>query len=192
MNDEFVTVATYASPVEANLAKSYLEDAGVKAFLSGEQMVETAWYLSNAVGGIKLQTASRNAEEALAILAERVDSMPVSRDKSESVEESAELLTASGSAAGDADSDGGADTDGDDVETQLTSREEWANRALRSALFGLLWMPLQPYVTWILLKVFLSDERLGPVPRRNAIVAAAINVPWMLGVCALIRWLMVA
>src|SRR5262245_60532836 len=67
----------------------------------------------------------------------------------------------------------------EESEPVLTSREQNADRAFRGAVLGLLFLPLQLYVFWLLLKVFISDEHLDPGKRRNAIVAAIINLPLM-------------
>jgi putative signal transducing protein len=64
-----------------------------------------------------------------------------------------------------------------------SSREQNADRAVRGAVFGLLILPLQLYVFWLLLKVLVSDEPLGPKTHRRAIIAAVINLPIMLGFC---------
>ena len=70
MSDRLATVATFRSPVEANLARNRLEAAGIEAFLADEETVGMVWHLTNALGGIKLQVGDRDVEEALAILAE--------------------------------------------------------------------------------------------------------------------------
>jgi hypothetical protein len=69
MSDGLATVATFGSPVEANLARNQLEAAGIKAFLADEETVGMVWPLTNALGGIQLQVGDRDAKEALAILA---------------------------------------------------------------------------------------------------------------------------
>src|SRR5260370_17361888 len=70
MSDTLVTVGTFWSPVEANLARNRLEAAGMQAFLVSEESVSMAWHLTNAFGGVKLQVGDGDAEEAQAILAE--------------------------------------------------------------------------------------------------------------------------
>ncbi|HZU35229.1 MAG TPA: hypothetical protein VFA18_04955 [Gemmataceae bacterium] len=65
-------------------------------------------------------------------------------------------------------------------------REQTARRAVRGAVLGLLLWPLQLYVFWLLLRVFLSDEPLTPETRRLATIAACINLP----VIALCCWLL--
>lgn len=73
MPDSLVTVATFPTAVEANLAKGCLESAGIPAFLKDEQMVGMVWHWAMALGGVKLQVGEDDAEEALDILALAVE-----------------------------------------------------------------------------------------------------------------------
>jgi len=79
------------------------------------------------------------------------------------------------------------EADADEPERVLTNREQNAGRAFRGAVFGLLLLPLQLYVFWLLLQVCVSDEPLAADKRRQAIVAAAISLPLMLGLCLLLK-----
>jgi hypothetical protein len=176
--DNLVTVATFWSPIEANLARNRLEAAGLRAFLAGEESVGMAWYLTNAFGGIKLQVRDEEAQEAHSILAEGNASSPAaSRHTAEALSPLSEL-----------------EQPGEPSETDVaesvpvpTSREQNADRAFRGAVFGLLLLPLQLYVFWLLVKVFVAEERLDPKQCRNAVVAAIINLPVMLGLGLLFR-----
>jgi hypothetical protein len=87
--------------------------------------------------------------------------------------DAADLSPADGSAGDDADDPG-------DPDPPDTARERAAERAYRAAVLGLLLVPLQLYVFWLVLKVFLSDDRLAPRPRRRAVVAGVICVPFVL------------
>jgi hypothetical protein len=51
----------------------------------------------------------------------------------------------------------------------------------------LLFPPLEVYVLWLLVKVFLSDERLSAKRRRRGLVALAISGLWIIGFYILIR-----
>jgi hypothetical protein len=170
-------VATFWSPIEANLAKNRLEDAGLKAFLASGDSVNMAWHLTNALGGIQLQVGDGNAETALAILAEDNVSGPATSDQREEAPSSPSDLE---------ESDERRAEEAAEAEPVLTSREQNAERAFRGAVFGLLMPPLQLYVFWLLLKVFVSDERLGAEERRKAIIGAVICLPMMLAFCMFI------
>jgi hypothetical protein len=150
MSGKLITVATYWDPIEAGLARGRLEAAGIRSFVADEQMVGTAWYLGNAIGGVKLQVGDSDAEAALDVLSE-VDAV---------------------------DEDFNGDDDSDEPAQPLSNREENADRAYRSAIIGLLFPPLQLYVIWLLIGVYgASDEPLCASKRRAAIWAAAISIP---------------
>lgn len=68
-----VTVAAFNSPVEADLARSRLTEAGIPASLADETTAGNFWVLVNAVGGVKLQVWEDDlarARETLGIDAE--------------------------------------------------------------------------------------------------------------------------
>ncbi len=173
MMERLLTIATFSNPVEANLAKNRLESAGIKTFLEGQETVGMAWHLTNAFGGIKLQVLESDAADARAILEETAgDELgETARDDlpADDADENASLANAP-----------------DPVDPVPTSRGQNADRALRGSILGLLFPPLQFYVTWLLVKVLFSKTKLSPVERRHAVVAAAINLPLMLGFVAIV------
>jgi hypothetical protein len=59
---ELVTVRQFRDLPEALLAKGSLESAGVECFLADENLVRLDWFISNFIGGIKLNV--RPADEA--------------------------------------------------------------------------------------------------------------------------------
>jgi membrane protease YdiL (CAAX protease family) len=66
--DKLVTIATYNTPSQAEVARLILEEEGIKTFLADDNLVGMNWFLSNAVGGAKLQVAASEAERAKDIL----------------------------------------------------------------------------------------------------------------------------
>lgn len=62
---ELVTVRKFRDLPEALLAKGSLESAGIECFLADENLVRLDWFISNFIGGIKLNV--RPADEANAI-----------------------------------------------------------------------------------------------------------------------------
>jgi Putative prokaryotic signal transducing protein len=169
MSDEFVSVASFWNTTEAQLAKNRLAECGIRAFLSGEATVGMLWHYANAVGGVRLLVEGTNAEEARALLAEQPDLADFDQTAPEETTESQP----------------NAADESDDVAP--TKCEETAERAFRGAIIGLWLLPLQLYVFWLLLRVFVSDEQLTGKHRNRAIVAAMINLPLMIGFCYLLR-----
>jgi hypothetical protein len=70
---------------------------------------------------------------------------------------------------------------------RTNDRKNNADRADRGAVVGLLFLPLQLYVFYLLLKIFTSREPLGDRGRRRALIAAVINLPLMIALCFLFR-----
>jgi hypothetical protein len=168
MSQRLVTIASCSTPGETHVARNRLEAAGLKAFVGDEEIVGMYWLLSNAVGGVKLLVEEQDANAARAVLAGSSQDEPADSE-------------AAGAMASDPEEDEG--------ELALTRREENARHALRGAIIGLFVLPLQLLVFWLLLEVFVSDERLGAGQRRSALIATAINLPIMIVFCLLVRGL---
>ena len=69
---ELVTVRQFRDLPEALLAKGSLESAGIECFLADENLVRLDWFISNFIGGIKLNVRARDAENALQLLDEPI------------------------------------------------------------------------------------------------------------------------
>jgi hypothetical protein len=68
MADDLVTVARFQFLPEADAARAYLEGEGLRVFLADYETVNMDWLLGNAIGNIKLQVISSQADKALALL----------------------------------------------------------------------------------------------------------------------------
>ena len=68
-NDEVVTIATFQDPIDANLAQTALESAGIASFLQGE----TANSMIPVAFAARLQVRPADQEAARAVLEEAVD-----------------------------------------------------------------------------------------------------------------------
>ncbi len=73
MSDELVTVATFQEPMEANMARSALESAGIEVFVRGE----VANSLIPVAFESQLQVKAADQAEALKLLS-ALDDSPVS------------------------------------------------------------------------------------------------------------------
>ena len=67
--ERFVTVATYAFPWEAQLAKARLESEGIDSVVADE--ISAGLYGANAIGGVKLRVREEDAGRATALLGTR-------------------------------------------------------------------------------------------------------------------------
>ncbi len=157
-NDELVTVATYDDAVSARMALNHLCEAGLAAVLSDESTVAMDWLLSNAIGGIKVQVHSKDAVMAHRLLEEhhRGDG------------EAEEVARADDEIEDDDEAD-------IEEEPPLSDRERNGVRAFRGALLGILFPPIEFYVLYLMYKVFVSDERLGPRYRNMAWAAGGAH-----------------
>ncbi len=64
-----VTIATFDFVTDAEIARGRLLAEGIRSELVDQHLVQTDWLYSIAVGGIKLQVAEADVEQALSVLA---------------------------------------------------------------------------------------------------------------------------
>ncbi|MCD1127590.1 DUF2007 domain-containing protein [Jinshanibacter sp. LJY008] len=65
---QLVVVARYSYPLDAQIAKSNLEAAGINAYIADVHTINTNWLYSDALGGVRLMVDGDNVQEAEAIL----------------------------------------------------------------------------------------------------------------------------
>ena len=63
-----ITIRRFRDLPEALLAKGSLESAGIECFLADDNMVRMDWFISNFIGGVKLQVWPEDAASAVEIL----------------------------------------------------------------------------------------------------------------------------
>jgi hypothetical protein len=66
------TIRQYRDQAEALLARSALESAGIACFLRDENTIRIDWLWSNLMGGIRLQVADADVQEAEAVLSQPI------------------------------------------------------------------------------------------------------------------------
>jgi hypothetical protein len=69
---ELVTIRQFRDLPEALLAKGSLESAGIECFLADENLVRLDWFISNFIGGIKLNVHPEDEANARKILDEPI------------------------------------------------------------------------------------------------------------------------
>ena len=78
MNPKLVTVKTFSSTWEADLAKIQLEACGIPAFILDSHTISVNWLFSNAIGGIKLQVFEDQVTDAKEVLSNTAKELEVS------------------------------------------------------------------------------------------------------------------
>jgi hypothetical protein len=68
ISSKLVTIRQYVNVPEALLAKSILDSARIESFLADQTTIRMDWFLSNALGGIKLRVREEDAQAALQLL----------------------------------------------------------------------------------------------------------------------------
>ena len=63
-----VTIRSFPDVMQAWLARSSLESAGIECYLVDDNMVRLDWGISIVLGGVKLRVKPEDAEEALVFL----------------------------------------------------------------------------------------------------------------------------
>lgn len=74
--EPMVTIRSFGDVMQAWLAKSNLESAGIECLLVDDNMVRLEWGMANALGGVKLQVKREDAEVALELLEQPVPEQP--------------------------------------------------------------------------------------------------------------------
>jgi hypothetical protein len=191
-SSDLVTVATFDDSVSASLVMNRLKHAGLPAVLSHENAVTWFWYLSNAIGGIEVQVNSKDAETARCLIKQHEQLTAANAAAAEAGSEAeteemigddvADLSTAYAEAETEAANSPETHQEPLDDEPPPTERERNADRAARAAVLGLVLLPLQLYVLYLLLfRVFVSEESLDDRHKHKAIAAGVINFAVLVG-----------
>jgi len=61
-------VGSYSKPEQAHMTRSLLEGNGIAAFVRDDNTVTADWFLSNAIGGVKVEVADDDHDAARSIL----------------------------------------------------------------------------------------------------------------------------
>ncbi len=150
MNNQLITVATFSTPIEGELAKHQLSAHGIQAYLKDEATANMAWHLTVAIGWVKLQVAESDVERAMTILAQ----------ENQSTEECLP-------------------EDDEEIVERLSSADQMAEQAFRTAIIGLLFFPLQLYSLWLLIRLLVSSKlrrRISTKKYWKIFVAIAIDI----------------
>jgi hypothetical protein len=179
MSESMVTIATFGTPVEAQLARNLLEEAGIESVLADAETVGMLWHVGSALGGVKLQVAEADEARARAVLARRARfPEPPARDDYGLDEGPRKAVVRARPY----------DPTEDEEDVPETPADATARRALRSAVIGLLLCPplLHFYSVGLLLQLSGDREGLSAAGKRSAYAAAALDA--MAFVAAALLW----
>jgi len=63
-----ITITSYSEPLEAHIVKGRLEAEGIPTYIANEHHISVAWYISHALGGVKIQVHEKDREKAINII----------------------------------------------------------------------------------------------------------------------------
>ena len=181
MSDRFVTVATFHEPVAAALAKYFIDSEGIPAVLFDEDTIATDWMLSGAIGGIKLQVARGHLERAEMLLSQiRAER----EDAAAEAEADEEMMPQTAIATQEIAEELQAEREDQAEINQLT------DKLFRSAVFGLVFWPLQLYTLYLLAAIAGSEGTVSQNRRWKVWTSMALNMPLMAVVLIPMFWLL--
>lgn len=198
MSDQLVTIATFGTVGEADVAREALQEAGVACCLQDVTAVSMLWQLSNSMGGVKLAVLAADAPRAIAVLRDVVPS-PVERTTfaacsrcSAAPQPGFEACWSCGAPLEPLSESGAvpiSDDAPDDDEVSATQEgDASAARAFRAAVLGAVLLPPLPaiYSGWILVRLAWRNPQLSPSGRRkfraalvlDLLICAAAGAAW--------------
>jgi len=172
-----VTIATFHDPIAAAMAKNYLEGLGIPSELFDEESVATGWVLAGALGGIKLQVEAIHAERAEMLLEQ------VQEERAKADAEGASHAPEHAIATQEIAEELRADREDQAPINQAT------DRLYRTAVFGLVFWPLQVYTLYLLAEIWSMDATISPDRRWKVWASIALNIPIVAAAAILLTWL---
>ncbi|MEY8759874.1 putative signal transducing protein [Chryseobacterium tongliaoense] len=83
---ELVRFKFYETALEANRDKQILAESDIQSFIANEQLIQSDWLLSQAVGGIQLQVFEEDVEKAQQVLQDYQDNEKYSLEVEHTIE----------------------------------------------------------------------------------------------------------
>lgn len=163
MRNDLVVVGWYQNALEASMARNRLEAEGIRSVVSDDHTVTMYWVLAPAMGGIKISVMTADVDRASRALGVEIDAVDA--------EELERLADESATRDGPEET---ADTVAAD-EPPLNPREVMIERAFKGAMFGVALLPLQFWVSILLMRIFFADDPIRSSSKTHLIIAAAIG-----------------
>lgn len=170
---DVVTIASFEDAIEANLAKQDLEAEAIAAFLADEITLNVAWHLKVAVRWIKLQVPEPEVERALSVLAE------AEAFNSSAPSNWIELLPQPTLDSAQDEEFNSASHPNDEDGIRISWADETVERMFRAAIFGLIFLPIQLYSLWLLVRLIVSRRIASRNQWWKVFIAPFINIPML-------------
>lgn len=198
---QLITVATFLTPEDAEVARLALESEGIATFLADATFVGMEWWNGNALGWVKLQVAEDDAERAREILSQDIGAStkePPRRCPACGIEVPANFAVCwscespmDGSAGEPSASTRPAPATDETEDAEPPAGDAVAWRALVAAFFGFCdFPPLFLYSLWLLLRLVQLHKPLSRKGRWFFWLAMLLDVALGLFVLWAI-WLMI-
>ncbi len=159
MAEKIVTIARFTNPVEAALARSRLENAGIRAFLNNEEAAVIGWQLSSS-GTIELLVSEADLETAREALL--YDPLPEILAQERTVEQHPEGIAEPDFRRLHRTGIITPETVEEEDDTPPDPYEERIDRAFRAALLGIFFFPIQFYTFYLLCRIVLDERPIPP------------------------------
>lgn len=199
MSGELVTVATFNDPIQAAMARNYLEASGVRAYLLDEMTVTMGWGLGNAIGGVKLQVQASHLDRAEDLLndlpgdpEEELPEIPATAfatpEMAEQLREERDdaALKAPVTAFATPETAEALREQGEGTDPKTLAVE----RLFRTTVFGLLFWPLQFYALWLLMALTSVEGKVSSNQRWKVGVSLLLNLPILALIFITLFWLL--
>jgi hypothetical protein len=164
-------VDSYTLPLDAELAKAYLESHEIRVRLEGEALVGSAYALGPMLGGIRLFVSEQDEPRARALL----DGYHHALRQRRALEEPSGTHAISSDAS---------DAESDDDATDEETPDDLATRAWGSTLLAFVLLPVVMHVYAVALLLRVSPRELTPKARGRYMKAWVLN----LAVFAVVGW----
>lgn len=185
MKDDLVTAAVFGDQTQAVVARNHLEEAGVPAFMTDETMSSGLFGAVGAARGIRIQVPASRLEEAVRLINDRLPehAVPVNWSEVDVGQPEAEEPVDDEDNPKEGKTEPVAPPLEAVVETEpsdLTLREQRANRIVLGALVGLFCLPVMILAFCRMIQIANSTERLRPEYQRKANIGSLIVMAYCL------------
>jgi hypothetical protein len=172
MADDLVTAAVFGDHTQAVAAQIHLQEAGIPAFLQDYWMSQGLFEFGSATGGVSLQVPASRLDEARRLIDDRLPghSDPVNWSVVDVGRPEPDEMVENEEAPDEPKVEPAlAPTAVEETEpTDLTLREQRANKIVRGAIIGIFVWPVLVLAVWRLVQIANSEERLRTEYQRKA------------------------